>query len=102
MTIVGTTVFHAYPGSTWDDIQKCLATGVGLATKHGAENVTPMVTTVGGPVTNTLILMATAPDWATWGQRVAALNADPEMMALRIEVAKLGTTEAYLSETIEV
>jgi hypothetical protein len=30
------------------------------------------------------------------------LNADPEMMALRIEVAKLGTTEAYLSETIEV
>jgi hypothetical protein len=46
--------------------------------------------------------MATAPDWATWGKRVAAVNADPEMMALRIEVAKLGTTEAYLSETIEV
>jgi hypothetical protein len=102
MTIVATTVFHAYQGATWDDIQRCLAKGIELATKHGAENVTPMVTTVGGPATNTLILMATSPDWATHGQRVAALNADPEMMALRIDVAKLGTTEAYLSETIQV
>jgi hypothetical protein len=44
MTVVSLTAIHPKPGSEWEDRQKGLKSGNDLARKHGAENVTTLVT----------------------------------------------------------
>ena len=67
MTIVSTTIIHPNPGVNWDDVQKQLKRGTALLSKHGAENVTVLVTMVGGQGTNAIGMLATAEDWAGYG-----------------------------------
>ena len=47
MTIVATTIVHPNPGVAWGEVQKQLKRASELASKHGAENVTVLVTMVG-------------------------------------------------------
>ena len=54
MTIVGLTTIHPNPGVKWEDVQKQLKKACDLARKHGAEDVTVMVTMIGGRATNTI------------------------------------------------
>jgi len=100
MTIVSLVTIHPNPGVAWDDVQKQLKKANDLALKHGAENVTTLVTMVGGSATNTIAVLSTAEDWARYGQIQQAMMDDPEMMAVLIEAGKIATWESYASQTI--
>src|SRR6201999_194556 len=64
MTIVSLVTIHPNPGVSWDEVQKQLKIANDLARKHGAENVTTLVTMIGGDATNTIGVLSTAEDWA--------------------------------------
>lgn len=100
MTIVQATTIHPNPGGKWEDLQKLIKKGCDLARKHGAENVTVMVTTLGGPATNTIVLLSSAEDWAKYGKVQQALQNDPKMQALLLEGGQIATWESYVSQTI--
>ncbi len=100
MTIVTMVTIHPNPGVQWDEVQKQLKKTCDLARKHGSENVTVLAITVGGPQTNTIGLLATAEDWAKYGQIQQALMSDPEMQAAMLEAGQIATWETYVSQTI--
>jgi sugar phosphate isomerase/epimerase len=100
MTIVSFVAIHPNPGVQWDEVQKQLKKTCDLARKHGAENVTVLATMVGGPATNTIGLLATAEDWARYGQIQQAMMGDAEVQAAMLEAGQLGTWETYVSQTI--
>jgi hypothetical protein len=102
MTIVATTLVHPNPGVSWDDIHKQLKRATEVVRKHGAENVTVMVNMVGGPGTNTIGLLLTAQDWASYGQIQQSLNTDPDFQKLQIDSAQIATWENYVSQTIDL
>jgi hypothetical protein len=102
MAIVATTLIHPNTGVNWDDIQKQLKRGTGLLSKHGAENVAVLVTMVGGQGTNAIAILATAKDWAAYGQIQQGLTTDPDFQGLMIDAGKIATWENYVSQTIEV
>ncbi|MDT7721610.1 MAG: hypothetical protein WA622_12570 [Mycobacterium sp.] len=102
MTIVATTIVHPNPGVAWEDVQKQLKRASKLASKHGGENVTVLVTVVGGPGTNAIGFLTTAQDWATYGKIQQGLNTDKDYQGLLIDAAKIGTWENYVSQTIDV
>jgi hypothetical protein len=102
MTIVATTIIHLNPGVAWDTVQKQLKRASELARKHGAENVTVLVNMVGGPGTNSIGLLTTAKDWATYGQIQQSLSTDPDYATLLMDGGQLATWENYVSQTIEV
>ena len=100
MAILQATTIHPNPGVKWDDVQKPLKKGCDLARKHGAENVTVLVTMIGGPATNTIGVLSTAEDWTRYGQVQQAVMDDPETQALLIEAGQIATWETYVSQTI--
>ena len=81
-------------------MQKQIKKACDLARKHGAENVTTLVTMVGGDATNTLAILSSAEDWSRYGQIQQALMNDPEMTALMIEGGQIATWQTYVSQTI--
>jgi multidrug efflux pump subunit AcrB len=100
MTIVSLVTVHPNPGVSWDDVQKQLKKANDLARKHGAENVTTLVTMVGGDATNTIGILSTAEDWSKYGQIQDALMQDPAMQALLVEGSQIATWQTYVSQTI--
>ena len=100
MTIVGFTTIHPNPGVRWEDVQKQIKKACDLARKHGAENVTVLVTMVGGPATNTIGVLSTTEDWATYGTVQKPLLDDPKMLAVLQEAGQIATWETYVSQTI--
>ena len=100
MTIVATTIVHPNPGVASDKVQKQLKRASELARKHGAENVTVLVTMVGGPGTNAIGFLTTAQDWATYGQIQQALSNDPDYAGLLVNAGQIATWENYVSQTI--
>jgi hypothetical protein len=100
MTIIGLTTIHPNPGVKWEDVQKQIKKGCDLARKHGAENVTVLVTMIGGPATNTIGLLSSTEDWAKYGKVQQALMNDPKMQALMLEAGQIATWETYVSQTI--
>jgi hypothetical protein len=66
MTIVAATTIHPNPGVKWEDLQKQIKNPCDLARKHGAENVTVLVTMTGRPATNTIGVLSSAEDWARY------------------------------------
>ena len=100
MTIVQLTAIHPNPGVKWEDLQKQIKKGCALARKHGAENVTVLVTMIGGRATNTIGVTSRAEDWARFGQVQQALLDDPEMQAVMLEGGQIATWESYVSQTI--
>ena len=102
MTIVSTVLIHPNSGAPWDEFQKLLGKACEMARKHGAENVTVLATMIGGPATNSIVLLSSAEDWQTYGKVQQSLLGDPEMQGLMLEAGKLSTWETYVSQTIEV
>lgn len=100
MTIVTFAAIHPNPGVQWDDVQKQLKKSCDLVRKHGAENVTVLAITAGGPQTNTISVLATSEDWTRYGQVQQALMEDPEMQAAMLEAGQIFTWEIYVSQTI--
>ena len=101
MTIVTITALHPKAGAKWEDIQKQLKKGCDLARKHGAENVTAMVGMAAGPATATVTLLATSPDWTSYGKVQDALMADPEMQALMADPnSPVASWDTYVLQTI--
>jgi hypothetical protein len=100
MTIVSLITIHPNPGVKWDDLQKLLKKGCDLARKHGAENVTVLVTMVGGKATNTISILSSSEDWTKYGQIQQATMDDPKMQAVMQEAGQIATWETYLSQTI--
>ncbi|MEB4211042.1 hypothetical protein [Mycobacterium sp. 94-17] len=102
MTIVATTIVHPNPGVAWDDVRKQLKRAHELARKHGAENVTALVTMIGGQGTNAVGLLTTAQDWAAYGQVQQSLSDDADYQALLIDAGQIATWENYVSQTIDM
>lgn len=100
MTIVSLVTIHPNPGVKWDEVQKQLKKTCDLARKHGAENVTVLVTMVGGAATNTIGVLSSAEDWTKYGQIQQAFMDDPETQAAMLEGGQLATWETYVSQTI--
>jgi hypothetical protein len=100
MTIVSLITIHPNPGVKWDDLQKLLKKGCDLARKHGAENVTVLVTMVGGKATNTISILSSSEDWTKYGQIQQATMDDPKMQAVMQEAGQIANWETYLSQTI--
>jgi len=74
VTIVGLTTIHPNPGVKWEDVQKQIKKACDLSRKHGAEDVTVMVTMIGGRATNTIGVTSRAEDWTRFGQVQQALQ----------------------------
>jgi polysaccharide deacetylase 2 family uncharacterized protein YibQ len=100
MTIVTLTTVQRMPGVQWDDVEKQLKKACDLARKHGAENMTVMVTMIGGPATNTIGVLASANDWAGYGQLQQALLDDPDMQAVLQEASQIATWQSHVMQTI--
>jgi hypothetical protein len=100
MTIVSLVTIHPNPGVQWGDLQKQLKKANDLARKHGAENVTTLVTMVGGDATNTIGVLSSAEDWTRFGQIQHAMMDDPEMQALMVEASQIASWRTYVSQTI--
>ena len=100
MTVVQATTIHPNPGAKWEDMQALIKQGCDLARKHGAENVTVLVTMIGGAATNTIVLLSSAEDWAEYGKVQQAFLNDPKVQAVLQEAGQVATWEAYVSQTI--
>jgi hypothetical protein len=101
MTVVSFTAIHPKPGAKWEDLQKTLKRGNDLARKHGAENVTTLVSMVAGTATGTVTLLSSSADWTSYGKIQDAIMADPEMQALMADPnSPVASWDTYLSQTI--
>ena len=100
MAIVQVSTIHPRPGVEWGDVQKQLKKACDLARKHGAENVTVLVTMIGGPATNTIVVLSSAEDWAKYGKVQQAFLNDPKVQAVLQEGGQIATWETYVSQTI--
>jgi sugar phosphate isomerase/epimerase len=66
MTIVAATTIYPNPGVNWEDVQKRIKEACDLACKHGAEDVTVLVTMTGGRATDTIGERSSAEDWVRY------------------------------------
>ena len=66
-------------------LQKQLKKAIEIVKKHGGENVTLLVTVIGGQQTNALTMLVTAENWTRFGQIQEAVYGNPKMQALMVE-----------------
>ena len=102
MTIVNAVAIHPRSGEVWDELQKQLKKAIEIVKKHGGENVTLLVTVIGGQQTNALTMLVTAENWTKFGQIQEAVYGDPKMQALMRETGKIATWEIYTAQTLEL
>ena len=79
-----------------------LKKAIQIVKKHGGENVTLLVTVIGGQQTNALTMLVTAENWTKFGQIQEAVYGDPKMQALMAETLKIATWEIYTAQTLEL
>ncbi len=95
------TAIHQKPGAKWEDLQKQIKRGSDLARKHGAENVTTLVSMAAGTATGTVGLLFSSADWTSFGKLQDAMMADPKMQALMADPnSPVARWDTYLSQTI--
>jgi hypothetical protein len=102
MTIVNAVAIRPRSGEVWEELQKQLKKAIAIVKKHGGENVTLLVTVIGGQQTNALTMLVTAENWTKFGQIQEAVYGDPEMQALMVESGKIATWEIYTAQTLEL
>jgi hypothetical protein len=102
MTIVNAVAIHPRSGEVWEELQKQLKKAIAIVKKHGGENVTLLVTVIGGQQTNALTMLVTAENWTKFGQIQEAVYGDPKMQALMAETGKIATWEIYTAQTLEL
>ena len=86
----------------WDDLQKLLKRIKEMIVKKGGENVTVLVTVIGGEATNQLVFLASAENWSKYGQLQEAFYGDPKAQALLREAGKLATWQTYAAQTLDL
>jgi hypothetical protein len=91
MTIVNAVAIHPRSGEVWDELQKLLKKAMEIVKKHGGENVTLLVTGIGGQQTNALTMLSTAENWTKFGKIQEAVYGDPKMQELMVEGGKIAT-----------
>jgi hypothetical protein len=102
MTIVNAVAIHPRSGEVWDELQKLLKKSMEIVKKHGGENVTLLVTVIGGQQTNALTMLSTAENWTKFGKIQEAVYGDPKMQELMVEGGKIATWEIYTAQTLEL
>jgi hypothetical protein len=102
MTIVTAVAIHPHSGEVWDELQKQLKKSSEIIKKHGGENVTLLVTLIGGQQTNALTMLITSENWTKFGQVQEAVYGDPKMQELLRESGKIATWEIYTAQTLEL
>jgi hypothetical protein len=85
-----------------DELQKLLKKSMEIVKKHGGENVTLLVTVIGGQRTNALTMLSTAENWTKFGKIQEAVYGDPKMQELMVEGGKIATWEIYTAQTLEL
>jgi hypothetical protein len=101
MTVVSFTAIHPKPGAKWEDLQKQLKRASDLARKHGAENVTTLVSMAAGTATGTVTVLSSSADWTSYGKLQDAMMSDPEMQALMADPnSPVASWDTYVSQTI--
>jgi hypothetical protein len=86
----------------WDDLQKLLKRIKEMVVKKGGENVTVLVTMIGGEATNQLVFLTSFENWTKYGQVQEAFYSDPKAQALVREAGKLATWQTYVAQTLEL
>jgi hypothetical protein len=103
MTIITTVLIEPLSAEVWPDLEKQLATQLSqIASKHGVEIVTMSAGFVGGQMTKTIRLVATAANWTKYGQVKVAVYGDPDVQAKMAEAGKNCRWQTYVSQSLEL
>ena len=103
MTIVTASVITPHQGASWEDLSKLLARGKAkIEATDGVADVQLMVTTSGGPMTNTITFAVAAENWADYAKAQQALDDDEAWTALLIEAAQLASWQIFTSRRLEL
>ena len=102
MAIVTAVTIQPRSAEVWGDLQKVLKKIKDLVAKKGGENVTVMVTVIGGEATNQLVFLASSENWSKYGQVQEAFYGDPKAQALMQEAGKLATWQTYAAQTLDL
>ena len=102
MAILTAVTIQPRSAEVWDDLQKLLKRIKDMVAKKGAENVTVLVTLIGGEATNQLVFLASSENWSKYGQVQEAFYGDPKAQAMVLEAGKLATWQTYTAQTLEL
>ena len=102
MAILTAVTIQPRSAEVWDDLQKLLKRMKELVVKKGAENVTLLVTIIGGEATHQLVFLASSQNWSKYGQVQEAVYGDPKMQAMLREAGKLATWQTYAAQTLDL
>jgi hypothetical protein len=95
MAILTATTLQPRSGEVLDDLQKLLKRIKDMVVKKGGENVTVLITVVGGEATSQLVFLTSSENWSKYGQFQDAFFGDPKAQALLREAGKLATWRTY-------
>jgi hypothetical protein len=102
MAIVTAVTIQPRSAEVWDELQKVLKRIRDLVVKKGAENVTLLVTMIGGEATNQLVFLASSETWSKFGEVQEAFYGDPKAQALLQQAGKLATWQSYVAQTLDL
>jgi hypothetical protein len=102
MAIVTAVTIQPRSAEVWDELQKVLKRVKDMVVKKGAENVTVLVTIIGGEATNQLVFLASSENWSKYGQLQEAFYGDPKAQALLQQAGKLATWQSYAAQTLDL
>ena len=102
MAILNAVTIQPRSPEVWDDLQKLLKRIKEMVVKKGGENVTVLVTMIGGEATNQLVFLSSSENWSKFGQVQEAFYSDPKAQALVREGGKLATWQTYIAQTLEL
>jgi hypothetical protein len=102
MAILTAVTIQPRSAEVWDDLQKVLKRIKDLVVKKGAENVTLLVTIIGGEATNSLVFLATSENWSKYGEVQDAFYGDPKAQALLQQAGKLATWQTFAAQTLDL
>ena len=101
MAILTATTLQPRAGEVLDDLQKLLKRIKDMVVKKGGENVTVLITVVGGEATSQLVFLTSSENWSKYGQFQDAFFGDPKAQALLRETGKLATWQTYAAQTLD-
>ena len=102
MAILTAVTIQPRSAEVWDDLQKLLKRIKEMLVKKGGENVTVLVTLVGGEATGQLVFLTSSDSWSKYGQFQEAFYGDPKAQALLREGGKLATWQTYVAQTLDL
>ena len=102
MAILTAVTIQPRSAEVWDELQKVLKRIRDLVVKKGAENVTLLVTMIGGEATNQLVFLASSETWSKFGEVQEAFYGDPKAQALLQQAGKLATWQSYVAQTLDL